>query len=135
MAAMLLPGSHAASIVIPMYDTKVLDLGGSLVAPDSIAIDFLKNFKQLVNDYLANDSSRRLIMVIGGGGPARKYQEAYRMISSDSKNDEADWIGIAATRLNAGADRRLRRHTLRVDSAPLGRAGNRDHQSCTNQDP
>jgi uridylate kinase len=84
-----------------MYNTKVLDLGGSLVAPDNIAVDFLQNFKRLVGDYLKSDTSRRLIMVIGGGGPARTYQEAYRRISSKPKNDEADWIGIAATRLNA----------------------------------
>lgn len=37
----------------------------------------------------------------GGGAPARRYQEAYRKIAGDPENDEADWIGIAATRLNA----------------------------------
>ena len=84
-----------------MYDTKVLDLGGSLVAPDGVAIGFLKDFKRVVSNYLKNDLSRRLIMVIGGGGPARKYQEAYRTISGSPENDQADWIGIAATRLNA----------------------------------
>ncbi len=84
-----------------MYDTKVLDLGGSLVAPDAIAVEFLKSFERLIGEYLAKDSSRRLIMVIGGGSPARKYQDAYRRISDSPENDEADWIGIAATRLNA----------------------------------
>jgi len=84
-----------------MHDTKVLSLGGSLVAPDEIAIDFLKGYKRLIHDYLSHDPSRRLIMVIGGGGPARKYQNAYRSIERDPGNDEADWIGIAATRLNA----------------------------------
>ena len=63
-----------------MYDTKVLDLGGSLVAPDAIAVEFLKSFERLIGEYLAKDSSRRLIMVIGGGSPARKYQDAYRKI-------------------------------------------------------
>ena len=84
-----------------MYDTKVLDLGGSLVAPDEIAVDFLKDFKRLIVDYLTKDSSRRLIMVVGGGSPARKYQAAYREILETPENDEADWIGITATRLNA----------------------------------
>lgn len=41
-------------------------------------------------------------MVVGGGGPARVYQQAYRNSINDSpSNDEADWIGIMATRLNA----------------------------------
>ena len=84
-----------------MYDTKVLDLGGSLVAPDDIAVEFLKDFKSLIGEYLKEDSSRRLIMVIGGGSPARRYQDAYRTLSEKPKNDEADWIGITATRLNA----------------------------------
>ncbi|MBT3272044.1 MAG: UMP kinase [Spirochaetales bacterium] len=83
------------------FDTKVLDLGGSLVAPDEIALDFLKSFRDLVTEYLKEDDSRRLILVIGGGGLARKYQSAYREISSQSTNDEADWIGIGATKLNA----------------------------------
>ena len=96
-----MPETHLAGIVIPMYDTKVLDLGGSLVAPDAIAVEFLKSFERLIGEYLAKDSSRRLIMVIGGGSPARKYQDAYRKISDSPENDEADWIGIAATRLNA----------------------------------
>ena len=85
----------------PIFDTKVLDLGGSLVAPDEIAIDFLKEFRSLVMEYLSLDESRRLIMVIGGGSPARLYQEAYRDIFPNDDNDEADWIGIAATKLNA----------------------------------
>ena len=83
------------------FDTRVLDLGGSLVAPDEIAADFLTNFRHLVNEYLEEDESRRLILVIGGGSPARKYQAAYRAISPVPIDDEADWIGIAATRLNA----------------------------------
>ena len=84
-----------------MHDTKVLDLGGSLVAPGEIAIEFLKSLKRLIVTYLAEDPSRRLILVIGGGGPARTYQNAYRDVADNPSDDEADWIGIAATRLNA----------------------------------
>ena len=84
-----------------MHDTKVLDLGGSLVAPGEVAVDFLKSLKRLIVAYLSEDSSRRLILVIGGGSPARTYQNAYRNIAEHPRDDEADWIGIAATRLNA----------------------------------
>ena len=39
--------------------------------------------------------------MVGGGGPARAYQKAFRAIVPGSSNDEADWVGIMATRLNA----------------------------------
>ena len=84
-----------------MHDTKVLDLGGSLVAPDDIAVGFLADLKDLISEYLKQDRSRRLVLVIGGGSPARKYQDAYRSLSDKPDDDEADWIGISATRLNA----------------------------------
>lgn len=84
-----------------MNDTTVLSLGGSMVAPDEIAVDFLVRFRRLVCDYLEKDQTRRLIFVIGGGSPARRYQKAYREIRESANNNEADWIGIAATRLNA----------------------------------
>jgi len=84
-----------------MYDTKVLSLGGSLVAPDGVAVEFLTGFRAVISEYLEKDPSRRLVLVIGGGAPARRYQGAYRKIADDPRDDESDWIGIAATRLNA----------------------------------
>jgi len=80
----------------------VISLGGSIVAPDSVDEVFLKNFKSLIQSFIEADPNRRFIFVVGGGGPARSWQKAYREISGDSaRNDEADWIGIMATRLNA----------------------------------
>lgn len=83
----------------------VLSVGGSIVAPDKPDTEFLHKFSVTVRKWLAEDSSRKLIMVIGGGGPARAYQNAYKDVCKESgagvSNDEADWIGIAATRLNA----------------------------------
>jgi uridylate kinase len=79
----------------------VVSFGGSIVAPDKVDIDFLKNFKNLVKYFLDADINRRFIFVVGGGGPARHYQHAYREICENIKNEEADWIGIMATRLNA----------------------------------
>ena len=80
---------------------KILSLGGSIVAPDGVDTEFLKKFKALVEDYLAKDSNRKLILVIGGGAPARVYQKAFREIKADAPSDVQDWIGITATRLNA----------------------------------
>lgn len=80
---------------------KILSLGGSIVAPDGVDTEFLKRFKALVEKYLAEDEKRRLILVIGGGAPARVYQKAFREIESNAPADVQDWIGITATRLNA----------------------------------
>ena len=79
----------------------VLSLGGSIVAPDNPDTEFLASFEKLVREWLAEDNSRKLILVVGGGGPARSYQKAFRAVSPNSSDDQADWIGIMATRLNA----------------------------------
>ncbi len=83
----------------------VLSVGGSIVAPDTPDVEFINKFVNKIRKWLAQDSSRKLIMVIGGGGPARTYQKAYKDVlalnSTESISDEADWIGITATRLNA----------------------------------
>jgi uridylate kinase len=80
----------------------VISLGGSIVAPDGVDVRFLGDFVNLIRSLLEADSNRRFIFVVGGGGPARHWQNAYREISGGGfKDDEADWIGITATRLNA----------------------------------
>jgi uridylate kinase len=56
----------------------------------------------MVRGWLAEDKDRKLILVVGGGAPARVYQNAYRAVGGNEKDDnQADWIGIMATRLNA----------------------------------
>lgn len=79
---------------------KVISLGGSIVAPDTVDTEYLRGLQRLVREYLREDASRKLILVVGGGGPARKYQAAYREIAETPEHDAQDWIGIAATRLN-----------------------------------
>lgn len=90
---------------------KVISLGGSIVAPDQVDILFLKEFFSLIETYLDEKKERKLIFVIGGGGPARAYQKAYREIISQRDAtpdaDLQDWIGIAATRLNGELIRAL----------------------------
>jgi uridylate kinase len=80
----------------------VISLGGSIVAPDGVDTDFLRDFTALVRELLAADAACRFILVVGGGGPARAWQQAYRILCGTAALDEeADWIGIMATRLNA----------------------------------
>jgi len=78
----------------------VISLGGSIVAPETADAEFLASFVALVREQLEADEKRRFIFVVGGGGPARAWQKAYREVSGGGKDDQADWIGIMATRLN-----------------------------------
>ena len=83
---------------------KVLSVGGSIVVPGEPDTEFLTAFISMVKDWLKEDSTRKLILVVGGGAPARVYQNAYKKITANNPNstsDQADWIGIMATRLNA----------------------------------
>ena len=79
----------------------VISLGGSIVAPEAVDEEFLKNFTGLIREMLNTDEKRRFIFVVGGGGPARIWQKAYRNITTETNNEQADWIGVMATRLNA----------------------------------
>lgn len=83
----------------------VLSVGGSIVAPDVPDVAFIVKFVDSMKKYLAQDKSRRLILVIGGGGVARAYINAYKEVmshfSSTISSDTADMVGIMATRLNA----------------------------------
>jgi uridylate kinase len=85
----------------------VLSLGGSIVAPDTVDEAFLKGFVSLIREFLETEAERRFIFVVGGGAPARVYQNAYRNLSRTVEDNEADWIGIMATRLNAQLVRAL----------------------------
>jgi len=80
----------------------VISLGGSIVAPETVDESFLRDFKTLLGGILEEDGERGFILVVGGGAPARHWQGAYRNISGEeARDEEADWIGVIATRLNA----------------------------------
>lgn len=80
--------------------TTVISLGGSIVAPEGVDTEFLASFRALLRERITGHHER-FVLVVGGGGPARRYQTAYRELSPDADNDTADWIGIRATWLNA----------------------------------
>ncbi|MCX7028131.1 MAG: UMP kinase [Spirochaetes bacterium] len=87
--------------------TYVLSLGGSIVAPaEGPDVPFLVELRSRLESWLAAEPSRRLILVVGGGGPCRIYQNALkefakRRNSSAPSDASLDLIGIAATRINA----------------------------------
>lgn len=75
----------------------VISLGGSLIVPDDIDVDFLKKFKKLIEKISLKN---RFAIICGGGRTARNYQESLSKIVR-LKPVDIDWIGIHATRLNA----------------------------------
>lgn len=81
-----------------MRERIVVSVGGSLIVPDSVSVDFLKQFKALVLEKVQRGYS--FTIIAGGGKTARKYQEAANAVMPLSPQD-LDWIGIHATRLNA----------------------------------
>jgi uridylate kinase len=78
--------------------TIVVALGGSIVHPDEIDTKFLKDFKKFLAPFLQRGV--KFVFVIGGGSLARRFQDAAHKVSKLT-DDDKDWIGIHATRLNA----------------------------------
>lgn len=78
--------------------TYVISLGGSLIVPNEVDYKFIRKFRELILKKVKAGS--RFIIVCGGGGLNRKYNEAGKKVRKLNDN-ELDWIGIYATRYNA----------------------------------
>ncbi|HPN96331.1 MAG TPA: UMP kinase [Candidatus Moranbacteria bacterium] len=76
----------------------VISLGGSLIVPNRIDWAFLKKFKSLIVEQIKK--GRKFIIITGGGFAAREYQQAAFKVT-DLTNEDRDWLGIHATRMNA----------------------------------
>ena len=76
----------------------IISLGGSLLVPDSIDAEFVKAFKNFIVRYIKKGYS--FILVIGGGKTARHYIDAATKVTPITDEDK-DWLGIHATRMNA----------------------------------
>ncbi|WKN44053.1 UMP kinase [Tunicatimonas pelagia] len=76
----------------------VLSLGGSIVVPGAIDTAYLIQFKEFIHQRIAQGD--RFILTVGGGKTARNYQTAAEYVSGVD-DEERDWLGIHATRLNA----------------------------------
>ncbi len=76
----------------------VISLGGSLIFPESIDVEFISGFKKLIESYVLK--GQKFAIITGGGKICRYYNEALEKITSPSSTD-LDWLGISATRLNA----------------------------------
>jgi uridylate kinase len=77
----------------------IISLGGSIVVPkEGIDWKFLKNFRKLIVGEIKK--GKRFVIIVGGGNTARVYQGAAGK-AAILTNDDRDWLGIHATRLNA----------------------------------
>lgn len=81
-------------------NTFVVNLGGSIVVPDKIDVEFLKEFKDLIIEQI-KEKDQKFVFIIGGGKTARRYAEAAGEISEHVTDEDKDWLGIHTTRLNA----------------------------------
>lgn len=81
----------------------VLSVGGSLIVPNGgIAVSFLSGFNDFIRRRLKENPRRQFFIVAGGGLLARHYRDAGREVIGRKLTDEdMDWLGIHATRLNA----------------------------------
>lgn len=78
--------------------TLIISLGGSLIVPDEIDVDFLKSFISTIEEYVLKDFN--FLIITGGGKICRKYNDSLKQIVNPS-NEDLDWLGISITRVNA----------------------------------
>lgn len=81
-----------------MNETIIISLGGSLIIPEEIDVEFLKSFRSLILSQV--EKGEKFVIITGGGKICRRYNDAAEEIVSPTK-DDLDWLGIAATRMNA----------------------------------
>ena len=85
-----------------MKKIVLIKFGGSIMAPEWPDKEYLLNFcnfvKELNGDY-------RFILVTGGGGVNKRYNEIAKEVGEKAgkkvTDEDLDWIGIYATRFNA----------------------------------
>src|SRR3989338_5737845 len=81
-----------------MKETIIISLGGSLIIPEELDVDFLKDFKTLILSH--TQKGKKFVVITGGGEINRRYNKVAKEVGSPTDED-LDWIGIAALRLNA----------------------------------
>lgn len=79
--------------------TKIISVGGSIIIPKTgFDVIFLKKFRELILSHVKKGT--KFVLVVGGGGTCRQYQEALvKTVKTNDKN--LDWLGIQSTWLNA----------------------------------
>ncbi len=76
----------------------IISLGGSIIVPEQIDTSLIKNFTEAIKEYVKKGFN--FVIITGGGKTCRNYNDSLKQIINPSSVD-LDWMGIAATRLNA----------------------------------
>ncbi len=82
--------------ILATMSTVAVSIGGSIMSPESADLAFIRRLGALL---LRKSRRHRMILVVGGGAPARRYIELCRALGADETF--LDEVGIRATRLNA----------------------------------
>ncbi len=91
----------------------IISLGGSLIVPNEINVEYLKAFRKFILSWLQKDF--KFVIITGGGAPARQYIDAATaVLDNDLTDDDKDWLGIHATRFNGHLVRTIFRHEARA---------------------
>lgn len=77
----------------------IISLGGSLIVPENIDSTYLKEFKRTIEEEITK--GWKFVIVTGGGRTARRYIQAAEETDDSITNEDKDWLGIHATRMNA----------------------------------
>ncbi len=79
-------------------NSLIVSLGGSVIIPSEIDVEFLKQFRDLILN--VSGKYEKIFIVAGGGSMCRVYQKAARELGNPS-NDQLDQLGIMVSRVNA----------------------------------
>jgi uridylate kinase len=77
-------------------ETIIISLGGSLVVPEQIDVEFLEGFRKTVQKHFKD---KKFFIIVGGGKVCRNYMNA--LAEFGMKDRDREWIGIDITKLNA----------------------------------
>ena len=85
-----------------LSNAHVIKLGGSLIFPErGIDVEYLQRFNAFIRKQVA-EKDERFFIFVGGGALARQYRDAGKaIVGHELTNEDLDWLGIHATRLNA----------------------------------
>jgi uridylate kinase len=89
---------HTITGNVPRTGAKRPSPFGVGACPDGIDVAFVRKFKRFLAPFVRHKV--RFVIVIGGGQLSRNFQTAAARVAPVTDEDK-DWIGIHATRLNA----------------------------------